>query len=170
MTMNVRDLIPWRRTGQAASSPLQSVNERHPLLSLHQEMNRLFDDVFRSFGNVSATTPLSMVADGWPNVEIAETERALTITAEVPGMEEKDIEVLFDDGVLTLRGERRSETADHDRHFSERFYGRFERRIPLGAEIDENAIEARFNNGLLTVTLPKTERARAQVKRIAIKH
>ncbi|WP_244295317.1 MULTISPECIES: Hsp20/alpha crystallin family protein [Paracoccus] len=91
------------------------------------------------------------------------------MTAEVPGLEERDIEVLLDDGVLTLKGEKRSEVEDKDRQFSERFYGRFERRIPLGAEIREDEVDAHFRNGVLTVTLPKTEKAQAQVKRIAIK-
>ena len=91
------------------------------------------------------------------------------MTAEVPGLEEKDIEVLLDDGVLTLKGEKRSETEDQDKQFSDRFYGRFERRIPLGFEVNEENIDARFKNGLLTVTLPKSEKAQSHVKRIAIK-
>ncbi|TIV07939.1 MAG: Hsp20/alpha crystallin family protein, partial [Mesorhizobium sp.] len=91
------------------------------------------------------------------------------VTAEVPGLEQKDIEVLFDDGVLTLRGEKRSETDDKDRQFSERYYGRFERRIPVGYEVKEDEVEARFRNGVLTVTLPKSEKAQSQVKRIDIK-
>ena len=87
----------------------------------------------------------------------------------MPGLEEKDIEILLNDGVLTLKGEKRSETEDKDRQFSERFYGRFERRIPVGYEVKENEIDARFRNGVLTVTLPKSEKAQSQVKRIAIK-
>ena len=70
--------------------------------------------------------------------------------------------------MLTLRGEKRSETEDKDKQFSERFYGRFERRIPLGLEIEEDKVSAEFRNGVLTVTLPKTERARARARRIAI--
>jgi hypothetical protein len=85
-------------------------------------------------------------------------------------MDEKEIEVLLDDGVLTLRGEKRSETEDKDRQFSERTYGRFERRIPLGYEIEEYRVDARFRNGVLSVTLPKTAKAQSQAKRIAIKN
>lgn len=77
--------------------------------------------------------------------------------------------LLLDDGVLTLRDEKRSKTEDKDRQFPERFYGRFDRRIPRGYEIDESAAEAGFRNGVLTVTLPKTEKAQSQVKRIPIK-
>ena len=90
------------------------------------------------------------------------------VTAEVPGLEEKDVEVLLEDGVLTLKGEKRSETEDKDRQFSERFYGRFERRIPLGYEVEDDNVSADFKNGVLTVALPKTERAQAKAKRIAI--
>jgi HSP20 family protein len=88
--------------------------------------------------------------------------------AEVPGIEEKDVEVLLEDGVLTLKGEKRSGTEDKDRQFSERFYGRFERHMPLGAEIEDDKVSADFKNGVLTVTLPKTEKAQAKAKRIAI--
>ena len=91
------------------------------------------------------------------------------MTAEVPGLEDKDIEVLLGDGVLTLKGEKRSETEDKDKQFSERFYGRFERRIPLSCEVQEDKADAQFRNGVLTVSLPKSERAQSQVKRIAIK-
>ncbi len=167
MNMRVQNLIPWRRSDHPAPASVLRDDERSPFVSLHREMNRLFDDVFRSFDRSLPGTPWSSAA--WPSVEIAETEREITLTAEVPGLEEKDIEVLLDQGVLTLKGERRSETSDKDRQFSERFYGRFERHVPLGAEIDENAIDAHFKDGVLTVVLPKTAKARAQVKRIPIK-
>jgi HSP20 family protein len=90
------------------------------------------------------------------------------VIAEVPGLEEKDVEVMLDDGVLTLRGERKSETEDKDRQFSERYYGRFERRLALGHEVEEDKVAATFKNGVLLVTLPKTAKAQASAKRIAI--
>jgi HSP20 family protein len=71
--------------------------------------------------------------------------------------------------VLTLKGEKRSEVEDTEKQFSERFYGHFERRIPLGVEVEEEKIEARFKNGVLNVLLPKSQKAQSQVKRIAIK-
>ena len=130
----------------------------------------MFDDVFRGFGsNLPAFSGASAFGDGCPSVEISDGEKEIRITAEVPGLEEKDIEVLLNDGVLTLKGEKRSETEDKDKRFSERFYGRFERRIPLGYEIREEEIDARFKNGVLTVILPKSGKAQSQVKRIAIK-
>lgn len=111
----------------------------------------------------------SAFGGGWPSVEISDGEKELKVTAEVPGLEEKDIEVLLEDGVLTLKGEKRSETEDKDRQFSERYYGRFERSIPLGYEVEPDQVDARFRNGVLTVTLPKSAKAQSQVKRIAIK-
>ncbi|TCL65691.1 MULTISPECIES: Hsp20/alpha crystallin family protein [unclassified Rhizobium] len=168
--MSVRDLIPWgRNNGNQAPTVLRD-DDRDPFLSLHREVNRLFDDVFRGFGSgLPAFGSASAFGAGWPNVEIADTDKEIKVTAEVPGLEEKDIEVLLNDGVLTLRGEKRSENEDKDRQFSERYYGRFERRIPLGVEVDEDKVAASFRNGVLTVTLPKTEKAQTQVKRIAIK-
>jgi HSP20 family protein len=71
--------------------------------------------------------------------------------------------------VLTLKGEKQSETEDKDRRFSERFYGHFERRIPLGVDIEEDKVEAHFKNGLLHIVLPKSAKAQSQIKRIAIK-
>ncbi|TGT09753.1 Hsp20/alpha crystallin family protein, partial [Mesorhizobium sp. M8A.F.Ca.ET.213.01.1.1] len=131
---------------------------------------RLFDDVFRGFDSSLPAFRASSFGGGWPSVEISDGEKAVKVTAEVPGLEEKDIEVLLDDGVLTLKGEKRSEMEDKDRQFSERYYGRFERRIRLGYEVEQDQIDARFKNGVLTVTLPKTAKAQSQAKRIEIKH
>lgn len=169
--MSVRDLIPWsRNNGHQVPSVFRDA-DRDPVLSLHREMNRLFDDVFRGFGSgLPSFGGASALGGGWPSVEISDGEKEIKVTAEVPGLEEKDIEVLLDDGVLTLKGEKRSETEDKDRQFSERFYGRFERRIPLGTEVKEDKVDARFRNGVLTVTLPKSEKAQSQVRRISIRN
>ncbi|MCG7504881.1 Hsp20/alpha crystallin family protein [Mesorhizobium retamae] len=167
--MNVRDLVPWGRgNGKHVASVFRD-GDRDPFLSLHREVNRLFDDVFRSFGSaLPSFADTAAITSGWPSVGISENEKEIKVTAEVPGLEQKDIEVLLDDGVLTLKGEKRREAEDKERHFSEHFYGRFERRIPLGYEIEEDKVDARFKNGVLTVVLPKSEKAQSQVKRIAI--
>jgi HSP20 family protein len=128
-------------------------------------MNRLFDDVVRGF---DAPFPGIVPSGSWPKVEIADDDRELRISAEVPGLEEKDIELLFDDGLLTLRGERTSVTDDKKRQFSERYYGRFERRIAIPYEIAEDQVKATFKNGVLDVTLPKSEKAQSRSRRIAI--
>ncbi len=166
--MAVRDLISWGRNRPSVPSTAQS-EETNPFLTLHREMNRLFDDVFRGFdmapfGSLGGMGRLA----GWPHVEVAETDKAVRISAELPGLEDKDVEVLMGDGILTIRGEKKSEIDDKERAFSERFYGRFERRIPLAWDVEEDKVEAAFKNGVLTITAPKTAQAASHVKRIAI--
>ena len=167
--MSVRDLIPWGRSNNRTPAPYRD-DDRSPFLSLHREMNRVFDDFFRDFDMRLPMMGGVGFNGGWPQVDLAETDKELTVTAELPGMEEKDVELLLQDGMLTLKGEKRSETEDKDRQFSERYYGRFERHIPLGAEVQADKAEARFKNGVLTVTLPKNPEAQPKAKRIAINH
>ena len=163
--MSIRDLIPRGRDNDAPAT--FGRGDDSPFMSLQREMNRLFDDVFRDFGRQPLGLGQSSMTR-WPSVEIAEVGNDVRVTAEMPGLEEKDVEVLLDDGVLILRGEKRSENEDKNRRFSERFYGRFERRIPLGRDVDQDKIDAQFKNGLLTVTLPRSAEAESRVKRIAI--
>ena len=167
--MSVRDLIPWGRSNNRAPVPYRD-DDRSPFLSLHREMNRVFDDFFRDFDMRLPMMGGGGIAGGWPQVDLAETDKEVTVTAELPGMEEKDVELLLEDGMLTLKGEKRSESEDKDRHFSERYFGRFERHIPLGADVQADKAEARFKNGILTVTLPKNPEAQPKAKRIAINH
>jgi len=158
--MALRDLIPWNNSSRNLS--LQR-NEGNPFLALHREMNRLFDDAFRSF-DVGAFGSQAM---GWPSVEVSETDKEVKVVAEIPGLEEKDVEVELANGVLTISGEKKSETVDKERRFSERHYGRFERSIPVD-DVDQDKVAAAFKNGVLTVTLPKSPTAQQKVKRIAI--
>lgn len=163
--MNVRDLIPWGR--QSDRIPVNVANsglETNPIASLHREMNRLFEDAWRAF-DAPAWRFGGMGA--WPNVELSESDTEVRVMAELPGLTEKDIELMLDDGVLCIRGERRSEERDERRSYSECYYGRFERRIPLPGPLREEAVEARFRNGVLTVTVPKAEDA-LRARRIPI--
>ena len=164
--MSVRDLIP-RRRGHYQTPAMFRDDERNPFLSLHREMNRLFDDAFRGFD--TRLPAFASERGGWPSLEIAETEQELKVCAEIPGMDEKDVEILLDEGILTLRGEKRSEIEDKEKQFSERYYGHFERRIPLGTDVQADRAEAKFKNGVLTVTIPKNPNPNPRVKRIAIK-
>lgn len=168
--MSVRDLMPWSRNDGNQLPAFFRNGERDPFMSLHREMNRLFDDVLRGFDTrLPALGRIGASGAGWPNVEISDNDKQIKVTAEVPGLAEKDVEVFLSEGVLTLKGEKRSQTEDTQRQFSECFYGQFERRIPVGLEVEEDKVSARFNNGVLTVTLPKTAKAQTQVKRIEVK-
>jgi HSP20 family protein len=167
----MRDLIPWGRSRTPQRYGEQRWEDGSPFLTLRREMDRLFDEAFRGFG-FGGHLALSNggLGFGWPHVEIADRDKEIRVTAELPGLDEKDVEIQVDDDVLTISGEKRTEADDEDRRYSERYYGRFERRIALPAEVDEDRAKASFRNGVLTVTLPKTERARQSVKRIPISH
>jgi HSP20 family protein len=161
--MGFRDLIPWSKSHDV----VQRHEEPNPFLTLHREMNRLFDDVFNGFGFPSRTPSLLEGRFSWPRVELAESATALKVTAELPGLEEKDVQVELANGLLVIRGERKVESEGDGKLFSERYYGSFERQIPLDG-VQEDKAEASFRNGVLTVTLPKSEESRQNVKRIAI--
>jgi len=140
-----------------------------PFTTLHREMNRLFDDVFRGFDLTSANGEKRWFtgAAGCPNIEVSETDQDVKVTAELPGLDEKDVQVELANGMLSIKGEKRTETEDKDRRFSERQYGRFERRIPV-EDVDEDKVSASFKNGVLTVTMAKALEAKSKTKRIAV--
>lgn len=165
--MAIRDLVPWSRQENrpATNSGGASGRDDHPLLSLHRDVNRLFDDVFRGFGVPAFGMTRGLTT---PTIEIGETERAIQITAELPGLDEKDVEIMIEDGVLTLRGEKKATIEDVDRGYSERSYGRFERRIGLPQAIERDQANATFKNGVLTVTVPKSAAANENLRRIPI--
>ncbi|WP_084029498.1 Hsp20/alpha crystallin family protein [Bradyrhizobium sp. LMTR 3] len=163
--MAFRDLIPWSRNQELATAR----ESFDPFFTLHREMNRLFDDVFRGFATPTRFgSPLMEGRFGWPSIELTETDKELKVSAELPGMTEKDVQVEIANGVLTLRGEKKSERTDSGgKYFTERHYGAFERQIPLDGVVEDKA-EAKFHDGVLTITLPKSEQARSAVKRIPI--
>jgi HSP20 family protein len=163
--MSMRDLIPWNRNSRV---PVRRGEEGSPFLTLHREMNRLFDEVFRELD--LSPFRFDRMFDrswSWPSIEVSENDKEVRVTAELPGLDEKDVEVQLSNGVLTIKGEKRTETEGNDRLFSERFYGQFERRIPID-DIDEDKVTASFRNGELVVTLPRSAEAQRNVKRIAI--
>jgi HSP20 family protein len=161
--MNVRDLVPCSR-GDRERSPAAGTGSLGPVMSLHREMNRLFDDMFRSFDD----SRLWGGRGGWPSMDVEETDKEYRVTAELPGLEERDVEVLLQDGLLTVRGEKKIETEARNRTYSERYYGRFERQITLDRDVDDSAVTATFKNGVLTVRVPKSAQAVERAKRIPI--
>src|SRR6185437_6685465 len=162
--MAIRDLVPWTK-GQQLPTRQEPFD---PFLTLHREMNRLFDDVFRGFGPLGRVgTPLMEGQFAWPRLELSETDKSVTVTAELPGLSEKDVQVEIANGVLSIRGEKKAERNDNSKFVSERYYGSFERQIPLDG-VEEDKAKAVFKNGVLTVTLPKSEKPDRNVKQITI--
>ena len=160
--MAITDLIPWNRT---RNMPAPRQPDEHPVLALHREMNRMFDNFFRGF-DVPMTGPAVWSGGTWPHVEVSDTENEVKLVAELPGMEEKDIELNFHDGLLTLKGQKKTES--NGSVYSERWHGQFERSFQLGPDLDPEKINAEFKNGVLTITAGKRPEAQRQVKRIAI--
>lgn len=139
-----------------------------PFRSLHRQMDRLFEDFSRElhWPRLEDATGMTM-----PLVDVAETDDGLTVTAELPGMEEKDIEVDLTNNILTVKGEKKSETEEKkaDFHFRERSYGSFSRSIPLPFEVNPDAVEAGFAKGVLTITLPRPPESKRTTRRIKVK-
>ena len=146
-----------------------------PFDNLRRDVDRLFE----AFDGNLFNRQMFDVAPFWrgerwdiaPAVSIAETDKAYKITAELPGMDEKNVDVSVANGALTIKGEKREEKEEKNKgyHLQERSFGSFERyfRVPEG--IDANKIEATFQKGVLTVVLPKTAEAQRAAKKIAIK-
>lgn len=131
-------------------------------------------DFFRPFREWSLM-PFEEFGTQWsgyhPKVDVADDGGEIRITAELPGLDEKDVEVLLQNDVLTLKGEKKAEKEDKGKNFYrvERTYGSFERSISLPCEVDRKKVEASFKKGVLTVRMPKTEAAKDEVKRIPVK-
>jgi HSP20 family protein len=159
--MAMRDLIPWGRE----STPSLWREEWAPISGFRREMDRLFDDFFRTpafprageFGRLGAN---------WPSVDVKDKDIELLVTAEVPGLTDKDVDLFVENGILTIRGEKKGER--EEKGYSERFFGKFERQIPLPASVDEQNCKADFHDGLLTIHLPKSREAEEARKKIPI--
>lgn len=144
-----RTMVP-KGHGPLASRDLRT----DPFFALQRGINRMFDDLWGGFD-----LPTVFAGHRFPSLEVHDEDKVVRVTAELPGMTDKDVELTLKDGILTLKGEKKSETSEKTEHgmVSERWYGHFERSVAVG-EVDDNAVAATFDNGILTVTLPKTER------------
>ena len=151
-----------------------------PLGTLRDDIDRAFDRMFKDWPRFGALTAPDFfggteffgkaTAIG-PRVDVTEDDDAYEITAEMPGVEEKDVDVTVRDDRLTLRGEKKTEKEEKkkDYHMTERSYGSFERSFRLPGNVDAANIKAEFAKGILTLTLPKTAEAKARERKIAIK-
>jgi HSP20 family protein len=143
-----------------------------PFQSFRAEMDRLFDSFL---GGVPSLTSLRQGFSGaqvmTPTLDVKENEKEIVVKADLPGMDEKDINLTIHNGVLSLRGEKKSEHTDEreNYHVMERSYGSFRRSIRLSDTIDEDKAEARFDKGVLTISLPKRPETVSAQKKIEIK-
>jgi HSP20 family protein len=152
----------------------------HPLVDLRQEIDSLFDRFFQTpmwnpfGGRLFDVEPFRRLGTSFgpaaPKVDLAETDKELQITAEMPGMKESDVQLVLDGDMLTLKGEKTEQKEEEGKEYivSERSFGRFERSFRLPESVDRERIAAAFENGVLTVTLPKTAESLTRSRRIQI--
>ncbi len=165
--MAMRDLMARRQGPREAA---RSERADTPLELLHREVDRLFDDFVRGFELPSLRSELRERRIV-PDVDVVESDKDIRLSAELPGVEEKDIEVTLAEGVLRIRGEKKVEEEEKGKDYLrvERAYGRFERALAMPAGIDEDNVRATFRNGVLTVTVPKKAEAGPSARRIDIR-
>jgi len=164
--MTMRDLmrrgrkdVPVRREGESS------------FLALQDEMNRLFDRFFHGFPTPWSEGPEWAGGGFTPRVDVSETDNDVRVTAELPGLDEKDIEVSVTRDALTIRGEKKEEkeTKKEGYFHAERYFGSFQRTIPLPRDVVTDKAEAAFRKGVLTITLPKTEEVKSETRKVQVK-
>ena len=165
--MSIRDLTPLNRGRKSSLSE----GDYHTDYALYERMGRLFDDVVTHFG----VTPFGQRFQGsaflLPRIDVLERDKEYCVTAELPGVDDEDVKVTLSERTLTITGEKKSETAKEGDHFlrAERDYGSFTRSVSLPSDINEEAIKATFNKGVLTVAVAKNPAKKAASKRIDVK-
>ena len=160
--MKMSSLIPVGRERNAFAQPF---------LSLQREIDRLFEDFTRGFPNMPSIAGGNGGNGGMvmPSTDVTETDKEIEITAELPGLEDKDVQVNFADGILTIRGEKKAEKEEKDKNYRlvERSYGSFERSIALPDGVKPENVKATIAKGVLSVKVTKP--APAQAKTIEVK-
>lgn len=160
--MAMRDLVPWRR------GEITEGRELHPFRALQRDFDRLMDDFTRAFrgGELEPTWG----AEFFPSVNVAEKDKEIIVTAEIPGLDEKEIDVSLSGHTLYIRGEKKEEKEEKGEQFyrTERHFGSFQRAIPLPSEVQEDKITASYKKGVLKIALPKSEQSQKTRKKIDI--
>ncbi len=166
--MDFGTLIPWREKSQV---PAQRDDFLDPFVSFRREVDRMFDEFFNGFGGRG----LRPMTTGWqgvtPTIDVAENEKEVVVTAELPGLDEKDFEVTLTGDVLTVKGEKKAEheQKDGNAYYAERRYGAFARSVRLPFEVKDEQVDAKYDKGVLTVRVPKPAEVQKAVRRIEIK-
>jgi len=168
--MAITDLIRWKK-GEA-KLPVVRQDFYDFALTLQNEMDCMFEDFFHDpFSRAHYDNVSPAWGDSNPQVDIRESDKEYIVVAELPGLEENDVQVSLSHHTLTISGDKKAEKRDKGKNYYrvERSYGTFSRSISLPDEVDEDKIEAAFKNGVLTINLPKTSEVVSQQKRITIK-
>lgn len=163
---NLGSLIPWR---DKSSVPARQDDRFDPFVGFRREVDRMFDDFFNgAFPRFPAAYGAGAIS---PTIDVEENDKELVITAELPGLDAKDFEVILSGDVLTIKGEKKDEHEDKKSgsHYIERRYGSFARSVRLPFEAADQAVEASYDKGVLTIRVPKPAEIAKQFRRIEVK-
>jgi HSP20 family protein len=157
MAIDIRAMTPWRLGRR--SLPILREFEHNPIEAIQRDMNRLFDDFFKGFGMWSFPEEGESYGLFSPQVNMTEDDKSIQVSAELPGLDENDVEISVSKDSLTIKGEKKSEREhkDEETYYMERSFGRFSRVIPIPKNVDPEKAEAAFKQGVLTIILPKIE-------------
>lgn len=160
----MRSMSPWRWGREV---PARRDVEENPLVSFQREINSLFDNFFQGF----ELAPFEAYGKFNPRIDMTEDEKEIKVMAELPGLDEKDIEINLSKDMLTIKGEKREEKEEKgkERYYVERTFGSFQRMLNIPAEVDMGKVDATFKKGVLNITLPKVAKAKEEQKKIQIK-
>lgn len=173
--------IPVKRDAHSAAMPATTESYAHPMMQLHRDIDRIFEDAFRGFGFPSLPSRLTSGATGElgntfgsaafrPNLNVSSDNESYQITVEAPGLTESDFSIEVNGDVMTIQGQKQEEVEDKDRHFYriERSYGSFQRTLALPDDAKVDDIRANLKQGVLTVTIPRKDIPAGDIKKIEI--
>ncbi|WP_119418185.1 Hsp20/alpha crystallin family protein [Desertibaculum subflavum] len=161
--MSLKSILP------SFARPTELERGGNPFFSLQSEINRMFDDAFRGFPSGASISGLDKVLS--PAIDVKETEQGLEVSAELPGIEEKDLDVSIVEDLLTIKAEKKQEQKKEEKgyYMMERSYGTVSRSIRLPFAADPSKVSATFDKGVLKIAVPRPAEEQAKVRKIQVK-
>lgn len=159
--LDFKALVP-RRSKSQSQSPVPREEDHDPFLSFRRQVDRMFDDFFNGFGHAVVSTP---------GIDLAENDNEIVIAAKMPGLDEKDLEVTVAGDLLTLKGAKKAEHEhrDGDAYYLERRFGSFSRSVRLPFEVQHGTVDARYEEGVLTIRVPKPASMQKRLRRSEVR-
>lgn len=185
--MELKKLAPWNwfkneeegdhsvPVKHGEKKPLYSGHHHDPMLQIHRDIDHLFDQFFRGWG-VPRRGGLSHLTDFTndtmlrPKIDLSGADKEYLLTVEIPGVSDKDMSVDISNNIMTIKGEKKLEKEEKEKNYYriERSYGSFQRVLSLPEDVDQEGIQASFNNGILTITMPRKALPKGEVKQVEI--
>lgn len=164
--VSLNALVPWRSNKSEMPATREEIFD--PFLTFRREVDRMFDDFFTGFGGGRASRSSFGIT---PTMDLTENEKEIVVTAELPGLDDKDFEVTVSGDILTLKGEKKAEHEQRngDGHYMERRFGAFSRAVRLPFEIKDEKVDATYDKGVLTIRVPKPAEMQRAARRIEVR-